>query len=492
MELTREQLWQQGQLWYRQGWMDAAREALETTFNRCSEIPLMRAQAADLLGRIAVRENRFTTGSNWFRWGLKALDTEADNALAFAMQVRLYMAMAADGHVDRAIRSMQQLEPYAAMRTARQQAIFHMNFAVMYMQNEFYPQALARLTKTESLLFFQEDMADLGYALHTNLGVVLIELSQWSQAQDQLRKALTFTTGHSIHAINELTRVAHLTGDDDLAYQFATQAMHGMWGTLMTFEKSELAHLCEILARLANHWGAASLKSQLLDTSQTLYGQLGMWRQWRRLQVDTDLTSQQKGVPMTPFVTEVARFAQLLQAMLAQDILDPKFPPLADVRTQIAQALAEQAQWNPESREHLNLVCRLADYGLTAIDYEVVKNPHQSSAAWARYQQHPTLSIRLLQSLHLPLAVINGIMDHHEQPNSNGFPEGKSEARISEIALVFAVAHAYAWQVIYLGIKHTQALDEVQNQAGIALAQAWVERLVSLFRPGTAMRPLNP
>ncbi len=481
MEPTREQLWQQGQLWYRQGWMEAAREALEASINFSSEIPLMRAQAADLLGRIAVRENRFTTGSNWFRWGLQAMDTEADNALAFAMQVRLYMAMAADGHVDRAIRSMQQLEPYAAMRTARQQAIFHMNFAVMHMQNEFYPQALARLTTAESLLIFQEDLADLGYALHTNLGVVLIEMSQWSQAQDQLRKALDFTAGHGIHAINELTRVAQLTGDDALAYQFATQAMQGMWGTLMTFEKSELAHLCEILARLANHWGATSLKTQLLDTSQTLYGQLGMWRQWRRLQVDTDLTSQQRSTPITPFVNEVARFAQLLQAMLAQDILDPKFPPLADVRTQVAQGLAEQAEWNRESREHLNLVCRLADYGLTAIDYEVVKNPHLTPASWARYQQHPALSLRLLQSLELPTVVANGIMDHHEQPDSKGFPKGKSEDHISEIALVFAVAHAYAWQVVYQGIKHTQALDEIKNQAGLALSQGWAERLVSLF-----------
>ena len=480
-----EKLWQQGQLWYRQGWMQAAREALEATFNLCSEIPLLRAQAADLLGRIAVRENRFTAGSNWFRWGLKVLDTEADNALAFAMQVRLYMAMAADGHVDRAIRSMQQLEPYAAMRTARQQAIFHMNFAVMYMQNEFYLQALARLTKAESRLIFQEDVAELGYALHTNLGVVLIELSHWDQAQDHLRKALNFTTGPGIHAINELTRVAQLTGKDDLAYQFATQAMHGMWGTLMIFEKSELAHLCEILARLANHWGAFSLKSQLLDTSQTLYGQLGMWRQWRRLQVDTDLVSHHNSIPLTPFVKEVTRFAQLLQAMLAQDILDPKFPLLADVRTQVAHALAKQAQWDAEAREHLNLVCRLADYGLTAIDYEVVKNPHQSPTSWARYQQHPALSLRLLQPLQLPAAVTDGIMDHHEQPNGKGFPEGKPEPHISEIALVFAVAHAYAWQVAYLGINHTQALNEVQSQAGLSLATEWTARLASLFTTET-------
>lgn len=488
MSQNPETLWHKAQTLYRHGWLDASREALEDAFSLSTDDPMMAAQLADFLGRIAVRRNRFTTGSNWFRRALQALDADASNPLTFAIQVRLNMAMAAEGHVDRAIRGMQHLESYAVIQSPRQQAIFQMNFAVMYMHNEFYPQSLVRLQKAQ-VLSSSNESEDFGYALYTNLGVVLLELSDWNTARDSLTQALRLTRGKGIHALNELTHLAQLTGDEEAAYQYGTRAMSVMWGSLMTFEKGELALLCEVLARLAGHWGASALRSQLIDTSQALYGQLGMWRQWRRLQEDLAPVRDIRSSPPAPFFEEVLRFAQLLQAMLAQDILHPNLAAIADVRTQIAQALAQQRGWTAKEREALNLVCRLADYGLTAIDYDILHDPKKTAAAWQRYQKHPELSIRLLESLSLPSEVTSAIRDHHEQPDGLGFPAGKPLEEIAPMALVFQVAHSYAWNVIQEGVKHSDALIQAKCQAGSILDPQWAAGLEELFE--TMDEPLS-
>ncbi len=473
--------WVQGQRLYQAGWLDAAVEQFQKALN-ASPDALALAKIMDVMGRIAMQRNRHQVGISWFRQALQALSDHQTPSLdvTFSITMHLNMALSLGADEDRALRGLQRLAPQVSTQSQRQQAIYHLNLGVVYIHTQLYPQALEKLRRAQELLT-PNDYAAMGYPLHTNLGVVLIALGDYASARQELLKALTWSPDTGLHALNELTRLAILSNDEQQAKEYGQKAIKQMWGSLMTFEKSELANLCEILAQFTASTGDAALRRQLIDTAQTLYGQIGVWRHWRRLQEYLVAPQGREDPFATPFLADIRRFLQLLQMMLAQDILHEQLPAVADVRTQVAQALASAHGWDRNERHDLALVSRLADFGLTAIDYEVVHDPQKSATTWHRYTQHPALSLQLLAPLNLSPAIMAAIGDHHEQPDGRGFPHGKRQPAISPLAEVFSVAHAYAWDVIYLGTPHSQALENLEAQAPHRLPASWVKTLFTLF-----------
>lgn len=475
--------WRQGQRLYQAGWLEAAEEQFNDALEHTGADTIAAANIMDAMGRIAMQRNRHQDGIDWFRRAHNTLahrDQRGSTQVLFAITTRLNMALSLGTAEDRALRGLQRLEPQVASQPKRQQAIYHLNLGVVYLNTQLYPQALDRLRRAQDLIA-SEDMRPMEYPLHTNLGMALVALGQYDAAQGELLKALQLSSGVGLHALNELTRLAILTSDDNQVRTYGQQAIDQMWGSLMTFEKSELANLCEVLAQVAVRTGEASLCRQLVDTAQTLYGQIGIWRHWRRLQKSLVAPNGPLDTSLAPFIPDIRRFLQLLQMMLSQDILHEKLPAVADVRTQIAQAMVDAHQWDANSRRDLTLVSRLADVGLTAIDYDVVHDPEKTPLTWKRYTEHPGLSIQLLASLGLSDAVMDAIRDHHEQPDGQGFPEGKEGSSISSLAAVFSVAHAYTWNVVYLGVPHSRTLDILKSRAPHQLLEEWVNTLVTIF-----------
>ena len=475
--------WREGQRLYAAGWLEAAGEQFKEALEHARPDALLSARIMDAMGRIAMQRNRHQDGIAWFRRAHNMIahhDQKESLQFLFAITTRLNMALSLGTDEDRALRGLQRLEPQVASQPQRQQAIYHLNLGVVYLNAQLYPQGLVRLKSAQDLIT-SEDMREMSYPLHTNLGIALIALGRYEAARDELLVALQLSSGKGLHALNELTRLAILMGDEDQVRTYGQQAIDQMWGSLMTFEKSELANLCEILAQVAVRTGETSLCRQLIDTAQTLYGQIGVWRHWRRLQKTPVAQAGLPDTTLAPFIADIRRFLQWLQMMLAQDILHEKLPAVADVRTQIAEAMAVAHQWDINRRRDLTLVSRLADVGLTAIDYDVVHDPEKTPTTWMRYTAHPGLSLQLLASLKLPDEVMEAIGDHHEQPDGQGFPQGKTGPSISPLAAVFGVAHAYTWNVVYLGIPHTRTLELLKSRAPHQLPQDWVNTLVTIF-----------
>lgn len=470
--------WRQGQRLYRGGWLDAAHEQFTIALDFVATDFVAEAQIMDAMGRIAMQRNRHQDGIHWFRQALSVLGDYPE--LQFVITLHLNMALSLGADEDRALRSLQRMEPQVSSQPRRQQAIYHLNHGVAYTNAQLYRQALERLRKAQTLLT-AEDMPQMGYPLHTNLGVVLTALGDYAAARQELLDALEWSPDTGLHALNELTRLAILSNDENQAKVYGQQAIERMWSSLMTFEKRELANLSEILAQFAASAGDAALCRQLIDTAQTLYGQSGVWRHWRRLQDYSEASEGPHDNTAAPFLADIHRFLQMLQMMLAQDILHEKLPVVADVRTQVAEAMASAHGWDADLRRDLTLVSRLADLGLAAIDYDVVHDPHKSLATWNRYRAHPALSLQLLAPLDLPHSITEAIGDHHEQPDGGGFPVAKTASQISPLAQVFSVAHAYAWDVIYRGIPHSQTLSNLETKTPHELPEFWVHTLFSLF-----------
>jgi|SRR5579875_1956734 len=131
-----------------------------------------------------------------------------------------------------------------------------------------------------------------------------------------------------------------------------------------------------------------------------------------------------------------------------EELIHKSVPRLIDVRVYYAQLFAQELNLAEQDQEDLVLASRFADYGLTALENEVVMNPRRSGVAFEQYKQHPSLSVRMVKDLNLSDRIAEIIEDHHEHYDESGYPKGKKGEAISYLARVLSLPDRYSTGIV--------------------------------------------
>ncbi|WP_307015681.1 HD domain-containing phosphohydrolase [Alicyclobacillus cycloheptanicus] len=387
---------------------------------------------------------------------------------------------------DRAQRLLTHLVAISSTSDLKLHSRLCANLAVSQAYNEFYREALEN---TCTALGYARETHDRQFeaTLLNNLGHLQIELGAYKEAEHSLLRALELFETPPLPTLTELGRLYLAQEQYDQCVVYAQQAVRMVWSSILNYEREEIARLCNLLAHLAYHLGELNVALRLLEKSQLLFGQLSMWSQWQQAQslMDSWRTHPKRYVHIDSLyevdLDGIREFLFLFDAMNAQELTHRAFSALTDTRVQTVQALCSAMGVPEEDMNDVIYAARFADYGLTALEPEVIENPYRSAYALQQYQQHPDLSIRMLQVTTVPARVLDIIRDHHEHWDGSGFPSGKREGQITPLAQVLAAADVYATEIVQNHKRHSAALQTVEEAAGHILSPGVVQSFTRLF-----------
>jgi hypothetical protein len=384
--------------------------------------------------------------------------------------------------------------------------IFNLNFAIIDGVNGFYDKVIERL---EGNLDNFLRLGNKSYiiAVHNNLGLACLESGKLLQAERYLMKTAELSGSTYIETTVELGNLYMLKGDWAQSIVYAKQAMKMVFATNIRYEKDDVARLCNLLAKITLQFGEKGLALQLYEKAQIFFGQLGLWRKWQDLdsEIEKWKLNEQKSsewklnessgnvrwlsesgeVLIAGFsaqvLSDIREFLTYLDAINAQELIDKRISKLLDMRVHYIKLFARYLNLQEKNSEELILASRFADYGLTALESEVVLNPMRSNEAFEQYKQHPALSVEMLKALNLPEPIFDIINDHHECYDGTGFPNGKKREEINEYAQIFSIVDYYATGVTLNEKLHRQVLREMKNLSGRAFTPCLVEAFEIMF-----------
>ena len=465
--------------YFRQGFLEAAVDWWNEALNSSARNDLC-VQIYDGLGKAAIKRERPVDALSWFDKALVIIP-EADIETHTSVAMRRAVALSLAGQRDRAFREAHHLvrSPRFGALSPQRQGIILINFAGLEMGNELFEAAIESLTHAATVLA-PYGRTPYDYALRTNLGISYLELRDPIRARLWFQRAILSGPANPIRAVNGLAHIAVLMGHDDEMQRWGHAAFTGIWDSLMSFETEELAYLSEVLGYMALNLGHGRLAVRLFDQSQGLYGRSGIWNRWRLLNpVIADAEALKKPGTINALAQEIERFTVLMEFMLAQDLIMPQASELADIRLLVADRLGNAMGMGDEQKRDLTYVCRLADVGLSA-----VTEPDESTGYVASprlYNQHPSISVRLLDRLGLSEGILQGIQDHHERWDGQGFPDGKRGNDIALVGRIFAVVDRYARQTVISHAPHRVVIADIQEQSGTTFDPACVDNFVRVF-----------
>ena len=346
------------------------------------------------------------------------------------------------------------------------QGYLHSNLAYLQARNGFYREAVYQTLV--GLEFFREVNARQYIPdLYTNLGFLHIELQNYEDAETYLSAAYDLYE-KPLPAITELCRLSLIRGQFEQSAAYAEQALEWIWSSFINYEKEEIARLCYLFGQLAFRYSERGTALHLVEKAQLFFGQLGSWDEWTRVQSVMDNWEQavieRTSELQQSQVQQLSQFVLLLDAMNAQEILNDRFSSLMDTRVLYARKLGKALSMSAEEDHQLVYASRFADYGLTALEPEVVFSPHRSPQAWAHYRVHPELSIRMLQDIQLSSEITELIRDHHERHDGSGYPAGKHGSDIHLLTHVLVIADEYATGLVMEERPHSDVIMRMLGQ----------------------------
>jgi response regulator RpfG family c-di-GMP phosphodiesterase len=371
---------------------------------------------------------------------------------------------------DTCYRILSELKRYIDVVSPETKGLFWLNLSGIEGIYGFYTQAIAS-SQQSFLAYAVDNIHRNDVVLNNNLGVFYLEMGHYDQAEQYLMNAYKMSQGKDISILSDLGRLYMSKGEMARSVEYAKRALSVIWSSIIAYEKEQIARLCHLLANIAIRLGESELAFQLYEKAQVLFGQLAMWRQWQDIESEvsrwTDspppLADDETG---TISLDEVQHFLQYLDAINSQELIHKQVMRLLDLRSHYAELVAEELGLSEAEQRDLALASRFADYGWTALENEVVLNPRRSEQAFEKYKLHPSLSVRMAQSLGLSHGITNIIQDHHECYDGSGYPNGKTANDIDYLARVLAVVDRYCTGIVLEGKNHFSALSEIVEQSG--------------------------
>jgi PAS domain S-box-containing protein/putative nucleotidyltransferase with HDIG domain len=154
---------------------------------------------------------------------------------------------------------------------------------------------------------------------------------------------------------------------------------------------------------------------------------------------------------------------------------------------QLAEAISRKMQLREAEIDTVRLAGLIHDIGKVGIPVEILVKPNTLKAAeLALLHSHSAAATQILLPLGLGDELNRIVLEHHERLDGSGYPNGLRNTEICLGARIIGVADTVEAMLNgrpYRGAKSLdEALDELQENAGLLYDPAVVETCITLFR----------
>lgn len=438
----------------------------------------------DELGKIH-RSNfaNYKKSVNYFQ---NAIQYTNDKDVKVRYTVHLGLAYRKMSEFDTCYRYLTDLVGDLSVVTNATKGMLFANLSAIQGINGFYDQAVISTEYSEQ--FFSKTNTPLPESiLSNNRGLAFLELGDYDKAEYYLKRAVELGGKEFMEPLSELGRLCLVQNRLSESLQYAERALDVIWSSIINYNKEEVARLCNLLASISIRVGQVDLAMRLGEKAQVLFGQLGMWRQWQNLESQLEqwsanppISSSSQDEYNSVSLHQIRHFLECLEALNLQELVGKEISDFLDVRSYYIKRFSNELGLTESQVSDLILASRFADYGLTALENEVVLNPTRSQVAFEQYKQHPSLGVNMVKALNLSDSIAQIIADHHEKYDGSGFPSGKKGAEINAFARLFSVVDYYTNEVVMADKSHFEVMDDIVSKRGTAFDPIFVDSFMEM------------
>ena len=111
----------------------------------------------------------------------------------------------------------------------------------------------------------------------------------------------------------------------------------------------------------------------------------------------------------------------------------------------MAELLCHRLNLLDEDAALIHIAAHLHDIGKIGVDDAVLRKPGAlTSAEYDQVKRHPEVGRRIIDSIHLPSTVTDGVLYHHHRFDGGGYPEeGPAPGELPLCPAILAVADCY-------------------------------------------------
>ncbi|HIC8839650.1 HD domain-containing phosphohydrolase [Aeromonas sp. 602200] len=155
----------------------------------------------------------------------------------------------------------------------------------------------------------------------------------------------------------------------------------------------------------------------------------------------------------------------------------------------LALAIGQQLQLPQEQLDGLGLAAMVHNIGLLQIPAEILTRPRElRPVEFELIKQHPDTGREILQQIDFPWPITTIVMQHHENLDGSGYPQGLQGDAISLEARIIRVADSLAAMTAHRPFRRalplTEAFAELTRYAGVHYDERVVDACFAVWQAG--------
>ena len=170
-----------------------------------------------------------------------------------------------------------------------------------------------------------------------------------------------------------------------------------------------------------------------------------------------------------------------------------KFTHIKQVK-KIAHLIGEKINLNKKRLALLDRAAYLHDIGMLAINDKILnKNAELSIKEWKKIKTHPEIGCRITDITERYSNISDIILNHHENWDGSGYPNGIKKENIPLCARIIRIADAFDVmlhnQVYKEKITKQEAIEELKSKSGIEFDPKLVSIFINQVLPNLDITP---